>query len=201
MGPTNIPIITDGLLNVKREESQMAENWTQFRMTDIPKPVLQTLASRARRQTVEKLQAPAELFDQAEALVAAGYVELTMRNVGYVYDPEPGRLGGGWLMVSRDYCPHCDDAALPGVCRHKIAVWFMDLLARHLPDAPEPAERPELAGGADAQPAGQAAGLGAATGGHIGHIHHTAASDGKHCPYCGGWLTSAGDCNKCGGAR
>lgn len=161
----------------------------------LPEEKRAELAARARTQTVEKYHAPASLFEQAERMVEAGHVLLTGRNHGSVWS-------NGWMAVGSDYCAHCRDAFQPVLCAHKLAVWYADLLARHMPK-PEQGHKPDIGSG-QAETGTMRLGR---TGGYSGRPLSRRRlrvkgkkSDGKHCPRCGGWLTAAGGCNLCGGA-
>lgn len=174
---------------------QNGNQWTEFQLSDIPADTRRLLADHARQQTTDRYHLPANLFDEAERIVAAGYVILGgVPNAGQVFDPDTHHPVGGWMHVSRTYCAHCD-AHTPAVCRHILAVAFASYLARHLPDTA--AATPATTGAGPAR--GTAGGIGRAGGARLGRTRHTRApraGNGRNCPHCGGWLTAAGGCNK-----
>lgn len=158
-------------------------NYPTLNLQDLPTETRAALAARARAQTVRKYDLPASLFEQAETLVEKKHVTLLGHNYGDVWD-------NGWQLVTSTHCLHCRDAAAPRICVHKLAVWYADLLHRHITSPPPPlSPSPSLPltrpGGYSARPRRRAT---------------RRANDGKHCPRCGGWLTATGGCNKCGGS-
>ena len=160
----------------------------------IPTDTRQALAERARRQAVERYALPEDLFDEAERLVMSGAVHLTGHNEGLV-----GDMGLRAMVTTRE-CGHC--YGIHGICRHRLAVAFADLLARNATGGqadPGNGERPPAASGRGT--------LGRYGGGKLRPVRIARAarkatwSKGgtDHCPRCGGFLSAGGGCNKCGG--
>ena len=77
---------------------------------------------------------------------------------------------------------------------------FADLLARHLPDDPEPepiTRPPDPARGGPQSAESQAGGHGAPTGGKQSETKTSTGGDNRQqCKVCAGWLTKSGRCNK-----
>lgn len=165
-----------------------------FRVEEVPEEVRVALAARARQQTVERYRLPVSAFEEAERLVVAGQVLVTA-GVGQVYDR------GCWAMVTLRDCGHCYDRS-GGICRHRLAVAFADLLAKYLPGE-----------GQERAPGDGVAGLGRGAGysgrplrrSRVRRRSAKRKGQGKgatdHCAACGAFLCADGSCNRCGGGR
>ena len=166
----------------------------------IPLETRQWLTVRARQQTVERYKLSPALFDEAESLVTSGQVHLITPGDGLV------RERGTWAIVTLRECGHCAYSLTGGICVHRLAIAFADLLARHVPAC---GERSVADNGGGRGEGGFEAGAGV-TGlgrgrGYSGPALRRSrrvrkAGTNDHCPKCGGFLDSAGGCNKCGGA-